>query len=101
MLWVRLLQRPMGARLGGPRPSMESLWAVQMVVRHVVPGAAQLLCDCQAVQWDCGRGIKWATAPGRVLARVWAVVAAPCGGATPNVVWMPAHTAEHDVGVLL
>ena len=77
------------------------LWAVQMVVRHVVPGAARILCDCQAVQRDCGRGLKWATAPGRVLARVWAVVAAPGGGAVPDIIWMPAHTAEHDVGVLL
>eukprot|EP00973_Karenia_brevis_P012661 1717307-Karenia_brevis.AAC.1 len=48
------------------------LWAVQMVAVRAMPGAAKIIADCQSVQLDCHRGHKWATAPHRLYARVWA-----------------------------
>ena len=46
--------------------------------------------------------MKWATAPGRIFARVWAVIyaAGDAGESTP-VIWMPAHTAAWQVGSAL
>eukprot|EP00973_Karenia_brevis_P064966 9022290-Karenia_brevis.AAC.1 len=67
-----------------------------------MPGAAVILTDCQSVQKDCGRDAKWAGAPSRRYARVWTTIASSTDdGEVPlQVVWMPAHTALHDVGVL-
>jgi len=76
------------------------LWAVQMVMQRAMPGAVKILSDCQSVQKDCARGAKWSTSPTRTYARVWAVVkAASDDGTTTPIVWMPAHTAEHEVGI--
>eukprot|EP00973_Karenia_brevis_P023391 3219746-Karenia_brevis.AAC.1 len=65
-------------------------------------GAVELITDCQSVQRDCSRGPKWASASGRLYARAWSVVSASIdsGEAPWVVVWMPAHTAAHDEGVL-
>eukprot|EP00973_Karenia_brevis_P069804 9705589-Karenia_brevis.AAC.1 len=48
------------------------------------------------------RGPKLAVAPSRLYARVWSVInSATDGGDTQfPVVWMPAHTAAHDEGIL-
>eukprot|EP00973_Karenia_brevis_P040292 5565922-Karenia_brevis.AAC.1 len=67
-----------------------------------LPGAFTVFSDCQAVQRDCSRGPRWATASNRMYARVWTVLnAASDEGENPlPIIWMPAHTAEHDEGVL-
>ena len=75
------------------------LWAVLMVRRHAMPGAAAIFADCQAVQKDSDRGHKWATAPCRTLAGVWAGVNMTRGACGPRAIWMPSHTAAHEVGV--
>eukprot|EP00973_Karenia_brevis_P021012 2889637-Karenia_brevis.AAC.1 len=40
------------------------LWATQMAVTHIFPGAARVVTDCESVRIGCQRGHKWATAPG-------------------------------------
>ena len=76
------------------------LWAVQMVVIRMLPGAARVITDCASVKIGCEQGQKWTTAPGRVYARVWAVVHATGddGDLSTPVVWMPAHTSQWQVG---
>jgi hypothetical protein len=65
-----------------------------------VPGCVYRV-DCMPCVDALHRGVKWATAPHRPLARVHAML----GHAVDDVpasafVWMPAHTGLHDVGVL-
>jgi len=65
-----------------------------------MPG--NLFCtDCQAVQKQCQKSHHELIAARQKLARAWAPISLylECTG-SDNVVWMPAHTAEHDVGVL-
>ena len=77
-------------------------WAVLMVVQHAMPGAVRIVSDCQSVQQDCGRGMKWASAPNRKFARIWVSISnATDHGDNPiSIIWMPARTAEGDVTVL-
>ena len=75
------------------------LWAVQMAVTLILPGSARVLTDCESVRIGCQRGSKWTTAPGRVYARIWAVIHATGDSADlAPVIWMPAHAAEWQVG---
>ena len=68
-----------------------------------MPGASSIVSDCQSVQQDCGRGLKWASAPNRHYARSWVSIASATDeGENPvPITWMPAHTAEADVGHLV
>ena len=76
------------------------LWAVQMVVTRALNGAVRVLTDCESVKTGCERGSRWTTSPDRVYARVWAVVhsTGDNGHLEVPVVWMPAHTAQWQVG---
>ena len=75
------------------------LWAAQMAVTLILPGSARVLTDCESVRIGCQRGSKWTTAPGRVYARIWAVIHATGDSADlAPVIWMPAHAAEWQVG---
>ena len=60
-----------------------------------------MITDCASVLDGHRRGHKWATALGRLYARVWAVVYAATDGSEESVpmLWMPAHTSEAHVGV--
>ena len=75
-------------------------WAVLQAAIRAVPGC-EYRVDCMPCVDALHRGVKWATAPHRPLARVHAML----GHAVDDVpasafVWMPAHTSNHDVGVL-
>lgn len=73
-----------------------------MVLQHAIPGACSNMVDYQSLQKGFCRGVAWALAPCRMYARAWAsVMAASDDGLSPiDITWMPAHTAEHDVGHL-
>jgi len=45
-------------------------------------------------------GVGWATASARKYARIWARIFHYFDSGMPDLAWMPAHTAVHDVGVL-
>jgi len=76
------------------------LWGLLMATQSFDPGCA-LKVDCLSVQQGSVRGIGWATAPGRKLARAWAPLVAALEG-EPRVTWMPAHCSEdHLDGKLL
>ena len=79
------------------------LWAVQMVVTRALAGMVRVVTDCESVQTGCRQGHKWTTAPGRVYARSWAVVHATGddGELLVPVVWMPAHTAAWQIGMVV
>eukprot|EP00973_Karenia_brevis_P050880 7066624-Karenia_brevis.AAC.1 len=72
-----------------------------MATAEAFPGSTGIT-DCQSVQMDFYRGRAWATAPCRKYARVWnAILSATDDDPTTfPMVWMPAHTAKHDVGSL-
>ena len=78
------------------------LWATQQVTSHVLPSTSRLITDCDSVRDGYNRGRKWATAPGRRYARVWNVIysASDTEEAMMPVIWMPAHTAEREIGVV-
>eukprot|EP00973_Karenia_brevis_P013857 1880006-Karenia_brevis.AAC.1 len=50
--------------------------------------------DCKAVHDGTQRGLDWASAPGRRLARAWAPLAAALDGDPRKCVWMPAHCTQ-------
>ena len=78
------------------------LWAVQMVMQHIFPGAARILTDCDSVRTGCERDQKWGTAPDQKYARVWSVIhAARDSEDSAPVIWMPAHTAERQINSAL
>ncbi len=76
------------------------LWATQQVMTHVLPGSSRMITDCDSVRDGYHRGQKWATAPGRYFARIWTVIYSAAD--TPDdllpIIWMPAHTAEWEIG---
>ncbi len=95
------------ATYGSPPPWIDSVtgaeaWAL-MQASKVAGLGATFVTDSLSCAHAARRGVKWATAPSRPLARVWRMMLAGfgsgAGGAT--VVWMPAHTAAHDIGVKL
>ena len=54
--------------------------------------------DCLAVQLGAQRGLAWATAPQRRLARAWAPLAHALGDEADRVRWMPAHCSSAAAG---
>ncbi len=78
------------------------LWATQQVISNVLPGTSRLITDCDSVRDGYHRGRKWATAPGRLYARVWNVIytATDSEETMMPIIWMPAHTAEWEVGMV-
>ncbi len=68
---------------------------------HLLPGSSRMITDCDSVRDGYHRGQKWATAPGRCFARIWTVIYSAAD--TPDdllpIIWMPAHTAESQIGV--
>ena len=73
------------------------LWGLLMAAQAAFPGSP-FRVDCQAVQLGTRRGVKWATAPKRQLARAWGPLASLLEDASESVVWMPAHCTAKDVG---
>ncbi len=110
--WTFVVLDPDGqvvaAAMGCPPAWVESiygaeLWALLKVAEVAMPSGVDVLADCQSVQVDSSRGIKSATAPKRRYARIWSQVQhlTDDGQSPMPVTWMPAHTAIHDVGVLI
>ena len=79
------------------------LWALQMVVSIVIPDLVKIYTDCKSVQQGCSKSPQWAASSRRLYARAWMVINTTFadGNDVAPVVWMPAHTAEADVGALL
>ena len=73
------------------------LWGLLMAAQTAMPGSA-FRTDCLAVQTGTQRGLGWATAPERRLARAWGPLAVALEGHPDGVVWMPAHTTDAAVG---
>ncbi len=74
-------------------------WALLQAVREAAPGSV-FKTDSLSCQQTLVRGRAFATAPSRPLARIWSQVLHVLDSeeAAQSVVWMPAHTAAHDVG---
>ena len=56
--------------------------------------------DCYSALQGVEHGVAWATASSRKYARVWTRIFHYFDAGLPDLAWMPAHTALHDVGVL-
>jgi hypothetical protein len=74
------------------------LWSLLMAAMSAEPGAP-FRVDCLAVQQGTLRGVAWATAPDRMLARAWGPLASALDGETDRVAWMPAHCTHAQVGI--
>ena len=74
-------------------------WAALQAAMCAEPGSRYRI-DCLPCVDAIHKGLSWATALQRPLARVFGLLITALDG-TPasDVVWMPAHTAVHDVGV--
>ena len=68
-----------------------------MAVTSADPWAA-IRVDCSSVQQGSQKGLAWAAAPDRCLARVWAPLNAALDDDPERVVWMPAHCSQAAVG---
>ena len=71
-----------------------------MVVIRAAPGLAKVITDCESVRTGCVQGRTRTTAHGSIYARAWAVIhsVGDEGDLSLPVVWMPAHTAEWQIG---
>ena len=73
------------------------LWGLLQACRATVPDLP-LRVDCQAVHVGSQRGLAWAAAPMRVLARAWMPLADILDGCIGRVAWMPAHLSSDAAG---
>ena len=73
------------------------LWCLLMAALAAFPGS-HFRVDCQTVQVGAQKGLDWATAPGRQLARACGPLASALEDGGDSVVWMPAHRSTDDVG---
>ena len=79
-------------------PGAES-WALLQAAGSADPGA-RFKSDCQPAIGNVTRGAAWACAANRPHARVSGLLHAAFDDTPPDLVtWVPAHTAEHEVGV--
>ena len=97
------------AACGVPPPWTNSiygaeLWAFYAALRISMPGVAYR-SDRKAVVDTFNAGEKVATAATVDMARLWQLVFGACDG-TPiphldvDLIWMPAHTKQGDIGLL-
>ena len=74
-------------------------WALLQAMQVSMPGNP-FRTDCQAVQTNCQKSLRELTSSSQRLARALAPIALFLEDASADaVVWMPAHTAQHQVGV--
>ena len=77
-------------------------WALLQAISMATPGACRYFVDCKPCVDSIHRGRRWATSAKRPHARVNALLHTAFDDTqAESVVWMPAHTREHDVGVRL
>ena len=74
------------------------LWGLSITVSST-DAWTPLRVDCLSVQLGTQKGITWANAPERCLARVWGPVCAALDDDPQRVVWMPAHCSHEAVGI--
>ena len=74
-------------------------WALLQAMQVSMPGNL-FRTDCQAVMKNSRKSLRELTASSHHLARAWAPIALHLEDADADaVVWMPAHTAQQQVGV--
>ena len=80
-------------------------WALLMAARAAAPGSVYVTDSLNCAD-AYRKGVKWALAPCRPLARVWRLLFStlrPVVGSTngqPLITWMPAHTTAASVGTV-
>ena len=81
-------------------------WALCTVVTQS-PLLPSMRTDCQALITTAAAGIRTATEPRKALARMWILICNALDGEiqqlgdNSSLIWMPAHTALHSIGVAL
>ena len=74
------------------------LWGLFMAVTCADPWSP-IRVDCSSLQQGSQKGLTWASAPDRCLARIWSPLNAALDDDPSRVVWMPAHCSQAAVGV--
>ena len=74
------------------------LWGLFMAVTCADPWSP-IRVDCSSVQQGSQKGLAWACAPERCLAKIWNPLNAAIDDDPTRVVWMPAHCSQAAVGV--
>lgn len=74
------------------------LWGLSMAISSADPWAP-IRVDCLSVQQGSQKGLEWAGAPDRHLARIWAPLNAALDDNPSRVAWMPAHCGLDGIGV--